>query len=380
MTVTDETPPAWLDEEPPEPSTDDLMRALGYGDFVDGEEPSSKRARARRAACAGVSGRVATCCRRRRRRRRAGARGRQALPARESTTGSAAAAERRRARSRRRRQAVVETFAEGAATEEEPDEWLHPQPAARRTGGMIISAFRKSGKTVLSLNLMRSLVTGEQFLGFCDVMPVPEDSTVVWLNLELTSANAERWMRKMKHRPGRGRRRPHGRAAHARARCTTTRSPTRRGVSGWCDACGGARAAVWVIDPVAPLMGACGLSMSDDRDVAIFQAAVDRVAAEAGVEVVSTSRTSARTWRAATRRPRGRTRWEDGADSIMVLGRAAWSSEKRWIRATVRDGEELNESTLVYDPETMRLSIDVEGNRAATKLEESIKRRGACCH
>lgn len=72
-----------------------------------------------------------------------------------------------------------------------------PPPEARISGlvpweaSTLVIAQRKTGKTTLTLNLVRSLVTGEPFLGRFEVRPVT--GRVALLNFEVSGAQATRW-------------------------------------------------------------------------------------------------------------------------------------------------------------------------------------------
>ncbi len=57
---------------------------------------------------------------------------------------------------------------------------------------MTIVAQRKTGKTTLTGNLFRSLLSGDPFLGAYDVIPL--DGRVVALNYEVSGATYARWM------------------------------------------------------------------------------------------------------------------------------------------------------------------------------------------
>ncbi|MEN3220699.1 AAA family ATPase [Mycolicibacterium porcinum] len=60
-------------------------------------------------------------------------------------------------------------------------------------GVLQVNAQKKAGKTTLALNAVSSLVTGERFLGRFDVS-VDSDCRVGYLNMELTSAQLNRWL------------------------------------------------------------------------------------------------------------------------------------------------------------------------------------------
>jgi hypothetical protein len=80
--------------------------------------------------------------------------------------------------------------------EEAPDEsvdWIFDE---LWHGNVQINAQKKSGKTTLMLNALRSLVTGEPFLGRFAVN-VQSDCRVGFLNMELTRTQFNGWLREM---------------------------------------------------------------------------------------------------------------------------------------------------------------------------------------
>ena len=72
-----------------------------------------------------------------------------------------------------------------------------PEPPFRIEGllpseaGMLVVAQRKTGKTTLMLNLTRSLLTGQRFLGRFEVRPVA--GSVAILNFEVSGPQLARW-------------------------------------------------------------------------------------------------------------------------------------------------------------------------------------------
>ena len=111
------------------------------------------------------------------------------------------ARERVRREARRRLAAESETgerfvVLTAAQLDEMPDE-----PRMRVAGmipwgaGTLVVARRKVGKTTFVLNLVRSLLSGEKFLGEYDVIPVAENKKVAFLNYELSAGQMKIWVR-----------------------------------------------------------------------------------------------------------------------------------------------------------------------------------------
>lgn len=60
-------------------------------------------------------------------------------------------------------------------------------------GSTLMVAQAKTGKTTMCLNIVRSLLTGEKFLGEFDVRPIEEHRRVGMLNFEMTPAAMKNW-------------------------------------------------------------------------------------------------------------------------------------------------------------------------------------------
>lgn len=75
------------------------------------------------------------------------------------------------------------------AAEPEGEEWL-VDGLLPADGSVLLSAQFKSGKTTLAMNLVRSLTTGEPFLG---MFGVPEPLRVAYFDLELGRWRARKW-------------------------------------------------------------------------------------------------------------------------------------------------------------------------------------------
>ena len=88
------------------------------------------------------------------------------------------------------------SLAEQLAKEPEPVEW-HIPGLAFVGGNVLVVAAAKSGKTVLLLNVLHSLVSGDALFGHFEVNAIPKGRGVAWWNAELTENQALDWLRKM---------------------------------------------------------------------------------------------------------------------------------------------------------------------------------------
>jgi len=88
------------------------------------------------------------------------------------------------------------SLADQLAEEPIPVEWHIPQ-LAFVGGNVVVVAAAKSGKTVLMLNVLHSLVSGDPLFGHFEARPVPAGRSVAWWNAELTQPQAVDWLRAM---------------------------------------------------------------------------------------------------------------------------------------------------------------------------------------
>jgi hypothetical protein len=224
-----------------------------------------------------------------------------------------------------------------------------------------VVAQRKVGKTTLVLNLARSLITGEPFLGV--FMPEPLSGRVAFLNYEVSGAQLAAWAEqigvpvdRMLLVNLRGSRDPLGHADD-RARLA--------------DALREHRAEALIVDPFGRAFG--GASQNDAGDVGRWLVDLDRFArSEAGVsDLILTTHAG---WYGD--RARGSSALEDWADSIILLTKAEGSaSEDRYLKAIGRDVS-VDEDRLAFDPVSRLLTMTGSGGRKevrqASKAEELL--------
>lgn len=179
-------------------------------------------------------------------------------------------------------------------------------------GNALLSAQHKAGKTSLALTLCKALCDEEHFLGEYQCS-LAADSTVVFLNYELTEQQFARWVRKLglTNRDRlivknlRGRNFPFWLPEYRKAIVEDLQD----------DKCS------WlIIDPM--IMAARGIlqSENDSMQMAEFQSAVDQLKVMAGIEnMVMTNHMGWESVNQDQGRSRGSSRQEDWGDSIWRL-------------------------------------------------------------
>ncbi|WP_406817345.1 AAA family ATPase [Mycobacterium sp. M23085] len=214
-------------------------------------------------------------------------------------------------------------------------------------GGMAVVAQRKTGKTTLMLNLARSLITGEPFLGRFDTKPVT--GRVAFLNFEVSSGQLGRWAHQTDI--------PADRLflVNLRGRRNPLQQPVDRQLLA--DKLREHRVEVLIVDPFGRAY--TGASQNDPHEVGRWLADLDVFArSEVGAtEVILAVHAG---WNAE--RTRGSSAVEDWADSIMTMTFGG-DQQTRYLRAIGRDVS-VDQDQLSYDPVTRLLTTTGSGTRA----------------
>ena len=217
-------------------------------------------------------------------------------------------------------------------------------------GSTLISAVRKSGKTTLALNLVRSLLTGEPFLGEFAVTPVT--GTVAVLNFEVSGPQLGRWaaeagvpLDRLVVANLRGRRNP---LSHDDDRAALALELRTRGVE------------TLIVDPFANAY--TEESQNDAGQVARFLHLLSEFARQAvgARDLVLVNHAG---WQGD--RSRGSSALEDWPDAIVRLTMDAYGA--RYLSALGRDVD-VPEGRLEFDPETRRLTLDRSANKWSVEL------------
>jgi len=221
-----------------------------------------------------------------------------------------------------------------------------------------IVAQRKTGKTTLELNMARSLLTGEDFLGRFGVRPLEGD--VAFLNFEVSAGQLGRWAYDIGVPGGRfhqvnlrGRRNPLSDPEDRERLAALLRA---RGVE------------AIMVDPFGRAF--TGNSQNDAGEVQSFLVGLDLFArTEVGAKDVILSAHAG--WNGE--RTRGSSALEDWADSIIKLRRDKdeESRGERYLSALGRDVE-VEEDQLLYDESSRSLTMAGVGSLKQVRSGEKI--------
>ena len=243
-----------------------------------------------------------------------------------------------------------------------------PQPMARIEdlipweASTEIVAQRKTGKTTLELNMARSLLTGEDFLGRFGVQRLSGD--VAFMNFEVSAAQVARWAEDIGVPTDRfhlvnlrGCRNPLSDLEDRERLAAMLRA---RGVE-----------AIFV-DPFGRAF--TGTSQNDAGEVQSFLVSLDQFArSEVGAKDLILSAHAG--WNGE--RTRGSSALEDWADVVMnlTLNTGKDNRGERYLRAFGRDVE-IDEDQLVYNESTRRLTMAGIGSmkqvRSGQKIDELV--------
>lgn len=224
-------------------------------------------------------------------------------------------------------------------------------------GRAIVVAPNKTGKTTLLGDLMRSLVTGEPFLGRFEVEPF--EGNVLLLNYEVSAAQQGRWLADL------GLTKKQARRIHvANLRGTENPLSSERGRQQLIAYMREHDIAFLIVDPF-------GRAYPGDQDsnsaVGPWLTMLDQVATEGGarevVLAVHAGWGSGERGQAHQVRARGASALHDWPDAIWRLSR---DGDARFFEAEGRDVL-LESDQLAYDPETRRLSLTGTGGRSAAR-------------
>lgn len=228
---------------------------------------------------------------------------------------------------------------------------------------LLVIAQRKAGKTTLMLNIARSLITGEKFLGQFPTIPVT--GRVAFMNYEVNAAQIARWADETGIDPDRlyvvnlrGRRNP---LSVPDDRAELVRRMRAHNVESV------------IVDPFGRAY--TGSSQNDAGEVTEFLVDLDGfVRSEVGARDLVLAVHAG--WDGE--RARGSSALEDWGDSFVNL--TVNEQDQRFFRAKGRDVE-LDEDLLEYDAVTRRLSLSGTGGRRDHKtvakvhdLEEPLTR------
>ncbi|ATD69184.1 MULTISPECIES: ATP-binding protein [Gordonia] len=225
-------------------------------------------------------------------------------------------------------------------------------------GRVLLYAQRKSGKTTLVANLLRSLADGDPFLGDYEV--TPPGGRIILLDDELSPRQQRQWLRDA------GITNTNRITLYSlRGRVATLNLLDDRTRAAWATRLRDDGASVVILDCLRPALDALGLS--EDKDAGRFLVAFDALLAEAG----ATEGLIVHHAGHGNERARGDSRLMDWPDALWKLAAEKTDDPfaRRYFSAFGRDVAE-PERRLDYDPTSRRLTIG-GGSRGEGELTES---------
>ncbi|MBW3589521.1 MAG: AAA family ATPase [Actinobacteria bacterium] len=231
---------------------------------------------------------------------------------------------------------------------------LHPQGS----NSLLTAAF-KTGKSTLSLNILKALVDGEPFL---DAFEVELHGRVGYWNFEVTGEMFREWARRMDIRHA-----DRAVVAHFRGfRAFFSHPRFREWAVRWLQE---REVAFWIIDPFARAFSS---SENDNALVGRFLDDVDVIKHEAGVsDLLLVTHTGRKIHEEGEEHARGATRLDDWADQRWILTKM---QDDRFLKAHGREVDQV-ERRLEFDPHTLHLSIVIgeePSDRKATRERSAL--------
>jgi hypothetical protein len=208
-----------------------------------------------------------------------------------------------------------------------------------------MTAQRKTGKTTVTGNQFRSLLTGEPFLGRFDVVKLA--GCIVALNYEMTSEQYAAWMDAIGV--------PRDRLYVVNLRGRRNLLADQAGRDELADMIRAHEGEVLAVDPFGRAF--TGKSQNDSAEVTPWLVRLDDLAEQAGAaELILTAHAG---WEGE--RTRGSSALEDWPDVIVTMTRDP-DTNQRFLKAEGRDVD-LDEDQLNYDTATRRLTLTGAGSR-----------------
>lgn len=229
--------------------------------------------------------------------------------------------------------------------EEDPERVENLIPAE---GRLLIVAMRKTGKTTFVLNLSKSLITGEPFLGRLGVRPIK--GRVGILNYEVSGRTFIKWLEEAGV--------PLDRVFLANLRGKQNPLLTEQGRADLAKQLKEANVEVLIVDPFGRAYK--GKSQNDAAEVTPWLVDLDQLASDAGCSEVVLSAHAG--WNGE--HTRGSSALEDWPDTIAWMTRN--ERDERFLKSEGRMDEDLHEDRLDWDPGTRTLSLSGIGGKAAS--------------
>lgn len=221
-------------------------------------------------------------------------------------------------------------------------------------GRMLLVAARKLGKTTITGNMARALLTGEPFLGTFPVNPL--DGRVVALNYEVTPSQYAAWMAEIGV--------PADRLFVINMRGRRNLLADEAGREELASLIKVNEGQVVIVDPFGRAFS--GASQNDTTDVTAWLSALDQAVEQSKAEELILSAHAG--WEGT--RTRGSSGLEDWPDAVVTV--TGSPTGDRFLSAFGRDVE-VAEDTLAYDSETRALTLTGGGSKALAAERRSIE-------
>lgn len=224
-------------------------------------------------------------------------------------------------------------------------------------GKVLLAAPRKTGKTTLIGNLVRSLVDGDPFLSTEQFATEVSGRTVVILDFEMTRRQLQRWMRDQGIQ--------NTASVHVELLRGKRWDPTDpRERARWAAYLKDLNAGVLIIDPAGPVVASLDQDENENGAVRRFLHSLDALVAESGADELFVAHHTG--W--GGERSRGASAWEDWPDAIWRL---AGEVPETFFGALGRDVDQAARE-LVFDPASRRYSLG-DSTRAQAKVSRDVE-------
>ncbi len=178
---------------------------------------------------------------------------------------------------------------------------------------VLFAAPAKFGKSTMMMNMIRSLLTGDAFLGYFDCEPVPEGESLLLIDFEMNPDRVRDQLR------GQGLRSLTDQVLD-RLRVECLRGKIKKfditdddAVQYWVDYCQEHNVTTLILDPLAPLLGFLNVAENENSEINRFFQQLDELKEKAGIKDMIVVHHCGHM---ADYRPRGASRFNDWPDAL----------------------------------------------------------------
>lgn len=217
---------------------------------------------------------------------------------------------------------------------------------------VILAAAKKTGKTTMMINFVRSIVDGTPFLGRYEVTPLEEGESVVVFDLEMSVMQLRTWL---KDAGVRNADRVH--AVPLRGQLAAFRIMDDKIRDHWAEQLRAVNAKVGIIDPFNPVLSAHNADENSNSEVSRVLAAFDQLAMDGGLSELMITHHMGHNGE----RSRGASKIGDWPDAEWKM---AWGDNPEGGRSVFFSafGRDVfaPEAMLFFEPKDRRLTIDCD--------------------